>query len=212
MPLQDVHVRGLFKSTTLSSYYVKHMIAPLDVIAVLNNAKVQFMLVGAHGLSGWTKKPRATEDVDVLVATRHHKKALRALLEAFPHLDSKDLPVVTRLRDRETGAVAIDVMKPLQNPYTVALKNTHTVTADDQTYKVPSLEMALVMKFAAMISLYRDDAKKYMDAHDFIQIVQVNPELDLEQLSELGEYVYPGGGKEIVEKVRQVRSGERMNL
>jgi hypothetical protein len=51
-----------------------------------------------------------------------------------------------------------------------------------------------------------------MDAHDFIQIVDVNPDIDLETLAQLGELFYPGGGKEIVEKVRQVRAGEKLNL
>ena len=212
MPLPDVHAKGLFKSTTLSGYYVEHMIAPLDVIAVLNKAKVRFMLVGAHGLSGWTKKPRATEDVAVLVATQHHKKALRALQEAFPHLEPHDLPVVTRLRDPETGDVAIDVVKALMQPYAVALKHAHVVTAKGHTYKIPSLGMALVMKFSAMISLYRGETEKLQDAHDFRQIIEANPDLDLEELAELGEYAYPGGGKEIVEMVRRVRAGEKLVL
>jgi hypothetical protein len=212
MQLADIHARGLYKSTALSSYYVPRMIAPLDVITVLNNAKVQFMLVGAHGLSGWTRKPRATEDVDVLVAARHQKKAVRALLEAFPRLEAVDLPVVTRLRDRETKDVIVDVMKTLQQPYNVALKHTHAVKAGGQTYKIPSLEMALVMKFAPMISLYRGETEKLQDAHDFRQLIETNPELDLDKLTELGEYVYPGGGAEIVEMIRRVRAGEKLIL
>jgi hypothetical protein len=72
--------------------------------------------------------------------------------------------------------------------------------------------MALAMKFAPMISLTREDKKKHQDAHDFIQMVEVNPDIDLEQLAGLGELVYPGGGKELVEKVRQVRAGESLKL
>jgi hypothetical protein len=63
-----------------------------------------------------------------------------------------------------------------------------------------------------MISLNRADYKKYMDAADFIRIVNVNSDIDLEKLSQLGELVYPGGGKEIVEKIRQVRAGEKLQL
>jgi len=43
-------------------------------------------------------------------------------------------------------------------------------------------------------------------------VVKRNPEIDLEKLAELGDLVYPGGGKEIVEKVRQVRAGEKLIL
>ncbi len=212
MRLQDVHVRSLETSTTLSSYYMPHTIVPLDVISVLNAAGVNFMLVGAHGIGGWMDKPRATQDVDVIVATRHYKKSIKALLEAFSHLEADDHDVVTQLRDRETQKVAVDVMKQNQQLYRVALKHTHTVTSAGQTYKIPSLEMALAMKFAPMISLHRADIDKYQDAHDFGRMVLSNPDIDLEKLALLGELVYSGGGQEIVEKVRQVRAGEKLNL
>ena len=212
MQVQDVHARGFFKTTTLSSYFMERMIDPYELIGVLNAAKVRFLLVGAYGLSGWTKKPRATEDVDILVGKQHHQKALRAVLEAYPYLEPVDLPVVTRLRDPETGDVVIDLMKPLQEPYAVALKHTRTVSTKGHTYKIPSLEMALVMKFSAMISLYRAETEKVQDTHDFRQIIEVNPDIDLDKLAELGEYAYPGGGKEVVEMVRRVRAGEKLIL
>jgi hypothetical protein len=203
---------NLATSTAISSYYVEPFITPLEVITLLNNAGVNFMLVGAHALAGWTQAPRATQDVDVLVAAQGHKKAVAALLAAFPDLESYDVEVVTRLRHRDTKKVMIDVMKPKQPLHREALKHTTVVTIHGQQYKIPSLEMALAMKFAPRIGLLREDAKKYLDAHDFIQIVHSNPDIDLEKLAELGELVYPGGGQEIVEKVRQVLAGEKLNL
>jgi hypothetical protein len=65
------------------------MIPPLEVIRVLNEAKVRFMLVGAHGIAGWLPQARATNDVDVLVGYRQHHKATRALLAAFPDLQAE---------------------------------------------------------------------------------------------------------------------------
>src|SRR5436190_21280000 len=119
----DPHGLSLFKSSKLSGMYVPHLISPEDVIRVLNAAKVSFTLVGAHGLGGWTGKPRATEDVDVVVVQRHVKKAVAALTAAFANLDVDEHPAVVRLRDRDTGAVAIDVMKPNQPVIHAALKN-----------------------------------------------------------------------------------------
>ena len=189
-----------------------HFIRPEDVIRVLNAAKVSFTLVGAHGLGGWTGKPRATEDVDIVVVQRQVKKAVAVLTAAFPHLDVDDHPAVVRLRDRETGAVSIDVMKPNQAVVHAALKNTHTVRSGRLTYKVPSLEMALALKFAPMVSLNRADLDKGQDAVDFGRIVVANADIDLGKLAALGELVYPGGGKEIVEMVRRVRAGEQLIL
>jgi hypothetical protein len=212
MAVREIHSASLATSTALSAYYVADLITPLEVIRVLNEVEVRFVLVGAHGLGGWMRKPRATQDVDVVVGVRGHKKAVKALLAAFPQLEAEDYEVVTRLRDRETKDVAIDVMKPNQELFRAALKHTHAVESGGQSYKIPSLEMALALKFAPMISLNRRDIDKYQDAHDFGQIIFANPDIDLDKLAELGETVYPGGGQEIVEKVRQVRAGEKLNL
>ena len=212
MKVRDIHGRSLATSTALSEYYVPNLITPLDVIRVLNAANLRFMLLGLTGSAGGRASRAATEDVDVLVGTRGHRKAVRALLAAFPQLRAEDHEVVTRLRDPETKAVVIDVMKANQPLYRDALKHTHAVESEGQTYSIPSLELALAMKFSAMISLTRSDEKKHFDAGDFIRIVKANPDIDLEKLHALGQLVYNGGGAEIVEKVRQVRTGERMRL
>ena len=191
---------------------VNDSISPLEVIAALNEAGVRFLLVGAYGLVGWTKSSRATEDVDVIVPAKQHKKAVRTLLVAFPHLDLDDNPAVARLRDRETKEAIIDVIKPYQQLFQTALKNTHSVQSGEQSYNIPSLEMALTMKFAAMISPSRSDEKKHIDAHDFIRMIKVNTEISLEKVSELGEFVYPGGGKELLEKIAQVRQGQTLQI
>lgn len=213
MPVQarDIHAQSLVTSSALSEYYVPNLITPLEVIRVLNQAKVRFMLLGAHGIGGWTREPRATKDVDVLVAARGHKKAVHALLTAFPHLQAEDNPVVTRLRDSETETIVLDVMKPNQPLYHDALNHTHSVESGGQKYLIPSLEMALTMKFSAMMSLTRADDKKHYDAGDFIRMVKVNPGIDLEKLHTLGQLVY-NGGDEIVEMVRKVRAGEKLSL
>jgi hypothetical protein len=210
--VRDVHSFCLIRSTALSEYYVDKMIPPLDVIRVLNAAGARFMLVGLHGIGGWLRKPRATEDVGVLVAARSHKKAIQALLAAFSFLVAEDNEVVTRLRDPESGTVLIDVMKPNQPLFRETIKHTHQVEPGGQTYNIPTLEAALAMKFAPMVSLNRAGRDRLQDAHDFMYIVDNNPDIDLEQLEVFGQLVYNGGGAEIVEKVRQVRAGETLRV
>jgi len=209
---QNPHQEGLAISSAITSWYVKNMIPPREVIRVLTDAKVRFMLVGAHGIAGWLDEPRATQDVDVLVGYRQHQKATRALLAAFPHLQADDQEVVIRLSDPESGRVLIDVMKSVQPLHREGLRYATTVAWEGLTYKVPSLEMALALKFGPMVSIARADPKKYRDASDFMLMVKKNPNIDLAVLAELGELVYPGGGKEIVELVRKVRAGEKLQL
>jgi hypothetical protein len=212
MKLDNIHGKSLATSTALSSFAVANAITPLDVVSVLNKAGVSFVLVGAHGLSGWMDEPRATQDVDVIVADKHHTKAVTALLAAFPDLEVSEAPVVTRLREPNTKKVVLDLMRPNQQLFRSAFRHTKTVEVKGQRYRIPSLEMALAMKFALMVSLHRQDEDKYQDAHDFILMIKANPKIDLKKLSEMGELVYSGGGDEIVEMVRRVRAGEQLNL
>jgi hypothetical protein len=211
MHVQDYHARTLATSATLSRYYMPNAILPTDVIRVLNHERIPFVLVGAHAAFGWMQEGRTTKDVDVVVAARYHKKAVRVLLAQFKDLEEVELEVVSRLRDRRTREVAIDVMKP-RELYRAAFKHTHSVQSGRLTYRIPTLEMALAMKFAPMTSPNRDGAKKLIDAHDFIMMVRANPEIDLDKLAALGELVYPTGSREILELVRRVRSGETLIL
>jgi hypothetical protein len=211
MDAATIHSRSLAKSSTLTGFQVMDAINPLDVVTVLNRISASFVLVGAYGLAGWRQSARATEDVDLVIAAKHHKKATAALLQAFPQLEADDQEVVTRLCDRTTHEVAIDLMKP-NGVYRAAFKHTTKVRLGNEECRIPTLEMALATKFAPMVSLVRVDEKKLIDAADFIRIVKVNADIDLETLAELGDLVYPGGGKEIVELVRKVRAGERLQL
>src|SRR5262245_65164507 len=91
---------------------VKNVISPLDIIKLLNANRISFVLVGAHGLAGWLKEPRATQDVDLVVADKHLKKTTRLLLAAYPQLKPQAFEVVIRLKDRDTDVTLIDLMKP----------------------------------------------------------------------------------------------------
>jgi len=212
MKVLDVHKSSLEASSTLTGYSMARFVRPEELIAVLNKARVSFVLVGLHGLSGWLKEPRATQDVDVIVAIKHLRKAVSAILAAFDFLEAEEHDVVMRFLDRDTRQVLIDVMKPNQQLFRAAFRNVHTVRSGKQSYRIPSLEMAIAMKFAPMIRLHRKDADKYQDAHDFILMIQANANIDLNKVKELGELVYPGGGAELLEMVRRVRAGEKLNL
>jgi hypothetical protein len=188
------------------------MVSPQEVITVLNRAKISFVLVGAFGLALWRKEARGTEDVDVVVAAKQVKKAVRVLLDAFPQLEPVDFEVVVRLRDRETQEVFVDVKKPLQQPYREVFKHPHTVSSEGQTYRIPSLEMAVVMKFASMTSLNRAVEDSYRDAHDFIRMIKNNPEFDKDKVGELASLIYPEAGKVVLDLARKAQAGEKLNL
>lgn len=175
------------------------MITPAKLIGVLNRAGVSFVLMGNYGMTGWRGEERATQVVDVLVRKSHLRKAEKAIRKAFPKLEAEDFPAVTRFLEPATGKVLIDMMKPIDPIYRAVFKYTIAV---GKTHRIPDLEMALVCKFAAMISPGRLKSKKQTDAGDFIEMVKHNYQaIDLDKLRLLGEIVYAGGGREVAEYV-----------
>ena len=184
-------------------------IGPSDVARVLNAAGVKFVLVGAHALSAYTGKPRATMDVDVI--SDSPKKAMQALTKAFPSLEIQDHPVVIRfLRDKQE---AIDVIKASTSLiFKRILKLTRTITISGEPVPVPVLEAALAAKFAAMTNPARKITDRQQDGVDFARAVEANKRIDLALVQELGELVYMGGGKEILKLVHDAKAGRRLKF
>ena len=205
------HQRALTTSTVLTGYFREMyrpgatMVSPKKVIRVLNEAKVRFVLMGTHGLGGWRSMARATQDVDVLVAKRDHAKAVRALRDVYPKLIVEEGVIVTRFKDPVTEEPRIDLMKPLQKVYQLVFRYTHKVA---ESHRVPDLEMALISKFAAMVSPHRQKSKKIIDAGDFADIVETHHKnIDRPKLVRLAEMVFSGGSAEVIKLVDDILAG-----
>jgi hypothetical protein len=152
---QKRHTEALNTSSFLTTVYrqmyqpMAARIAPTRVVKVLREAGVVGLLLGTHGVGGYRSEPRATQDVDVLIKKKDHAKAIRAIQEAFPKLEVNDTPVVTRFVDPHSGKPVIDLMKPTDALFKVAFRFSLPV---GETHRIPDLELALVTKFAAMVS------------------------------------------------------------
>jgi hypothetical protein len=78
---------------------------------------------------------------------------------------------------------------------------------------VAGLEMALAMKFAAMVSPHRENRKKHQDTADFMGIVENNRDaIKRLKLRRLGEKVYRGGGNEILQLVDDTLAGRQITI
>src|SRR5262245_53318078 len=114
----------------------RKMYDPIDVIGVLNKAKVRFILVGAHGLAEWVDDPRQTQDVDFVVMNKHQKRATQAVRDAYPELEVEDHEVVVRFRTSDTKRVVIDLIKQ-QALFREAFKHVEERKHGKQTYLIP---------------------------------------------------------------------------
>ncbi len=135
---------------------------------------------------------------------------MRTIQAAFPKLEMHDTPVVTRFTDPYNGKPVIDLMKPNDELLKVAFRFSLSVA---ETHRVPQLELALVTKFAAMVSPNREQAKKLVDAGDFVDMVVENlPAIDEEKLRTLANKVYRRGGTEIIQLVRDVEADRPIRI
>lgn len=78
--------------------------------------------------------------------------------------------------------------------------------------RLPTVEAAVAMKFAAVISPNRGNDSRPQDRSDLASLVTLHRNLKLEVLKELGDLVYPGGGKELQDFCTAVWAGKSVSL
>jgi hypothetical protein len=198
--------------------------SPVDlnvILRTLTEKRIPFVLTGAHGIAGWTGKPRNTEDVDVLVkAGRNHGRAVKAIRTLYPQLEVRTFTGLTAFFIPGETSSVIDVACPYRTDQEETLANpVWTENKEDGLrYRVPALEAALANKYGAMLTLTRDLEARMQDTVDFARMVAHSSDagrqpIDLEKLRALGEKVWPGGGgREILRMVEQVKGGKPFNL
>jgi hypothetical protein len=179
-------------------------ISPQDVIDVLVAADVKnWVLMGLHGYVGYLPDPRATQDVDIMVPYSQRKRAQAAIHKAWPALVVRELSQVVRFMDpkdldsKGQPKPVIDLMLPWGKFQETILKEF--VSVDRQTkHRIPTLEAALVAKYAALVSGHRDSSKKSYDAGDFRRMVRANYDrIKRGDLVRLASEVWEQGGTEI---------------
>jgi hypothetical protein len=195
------------------------MVDVYEIVRTLRAKKVPFVLTGAYGISGWTGRPRATLDVDILVkGGRNHARAVKALRERYPSLEVRQFAGVTGFFLPGEKESLIDVTYPHRADIAETLATAIWVEERGERYRVPTLEAALANKYGAMITPTRALGKRGQDAVDFTFMVQHSTDegrqpIDLAKLAALGEKVWPGGGRaEILRLVEEVREGRMPNV
>ncbi len=198
--------------------------SPVDlnlILRTLTQKRIPFVLTGAHGMSGWTGKPRNTQDVDLLVkAGRNYARAVKAIKALYPQLEVRDFTGVTAFFVPCEKISVIDVTFPHGADVEETLANPTWIKNKEQglRYRIPSLAEALANKYGAMLTLTRDLDKRLQDIVDFTRMVQHSADegqqpIDLNRLEVLGEKVWPGGGgREILSLVEKVKAGRAIHL
>src|SRR5207302_266237 len=116
----------------------------------LTRKKIPFVLTGAHGIGGWTGRPRSTQDVDILVkGGRNHGRAVAALKALYPQLEVRDFAGVTAFFIPGERESVLDVTYPHRADLEETL--AHPIWTENREqglrYRIPALEAALANKY-----------------------------------------------------------------
>jgi hypothetical protein len=199
-------------------------VSPVDLnqlLRMLRQKKVPFVLTGAHALGGWTGRPRATHDIDILVsAGRTHTRAVKSIQTLYPELEPHSFPGGIAFFISGEKDPVIDVAYPFRGDLEETL--IHSVWVEEKAqgvrYRIPALENTLANKYGAMKTLARELGTRQLDGVDFgwmevHSLDEGRQPIDPEKLAALGEKVWSGGGgKEILRLVEEVKAGRAIQL
>jgi hypothetical protein len=205
------HAYAIRKSTWITSEFRRvHRkgamdITPQDVIDALNAGGVKnWVLMGLHGYVGYMPNPRATQDVDIMVPYSARQRAKKAIATRWPNLEVRELSQVTRFADpadldaEGRPKPVVDLMHPW-SPFQELILKEYVFVDEATQHRLPTLEAALVSKYAAVVSPHRDIEKKEYDAGDFRRLVKANrARIREDDLRRLAGLVWEGGADEIV--------------
>jgi hypothetical protein len=216
------HAYGLHKSRMLTTDYRTRLrrggvdVTPHEVIDCLRTAGVKdWILMGLHGYVGYLPMPRATQDVDVMVPYSQKNRATKAIAKQWPTLAMQELSQVIRFADPadldndSKPKPVIDIMLPYSKFQETILKEC--VVEDAETgSRYPTIEAAIISKYAPLVSPHRSRDKKSYDAADLRKIIRNTPqkELDEAMLHRLGNEVWEHGGDEVLRFIEAAHNEE----
>jgi hypothetical protein len=204
------HAYGIRKSTWITSEFRRlHRkgamdITPQDVIdALIAGGVKNWVLMGLHGYVGYMPEPRATQDVDIMVPYNARARASKAVITRWPTLQVRELSQVTRFADPADldaeghAKQVIDLMHPW-SPFQELILKEYVIVDEATQHRLPTLEAALVSKYAAMISPFRSRDDKRQDSADFSRLVNANRDrIRGDDLRRLAGLVWERGADEI---------------
>lgn len=208
-------IENLQKSFELSSQQTEDVINPLEVAAIFEDQKFSYVLIGGHMLSFYTGIARATVDVDFIIGNADFARASKAINKTYQQFKETDrvYHVTYDTKKNVVDPERIDLIKDVFPLFREVVKQySVTLREGKSTVKIPTIEAAIALKFAASISPNRGDENKPIDNADLLRLIKSTAKFDEKALLALGELVYTGGGKELVSVVNDMKSGKSVSL
>ena len=175
-----------------------------DVINTLNESGILSVVVGGIVVGCYSGRPRATQDLDIIVSERPNLPTLKRIgkivgakkMEKHPSFIS--FIVSSVVGDREI----VDLITSRAGSYGLALENTKRIIVNGIAISIPTIEMMIVLKYTSAVNPIREKAKQMQDWADIYSIIDAHPGISQGSLERLANCVVPGYGDDLKRKVK----------
>ena len=168
-------IENLQKSFELSSQQTEDVVNPLEVAALFEDQKFSYVLIGGHMLSFYTGIARATVDVDFIIGNADFSRASKIINKSYQQFKETDrvYHVTYDTKKNVVDPERIDLIKDVFPLFREVVKQySITLREGKSTVKIPTIEAAIALKFAASISPNRGDENKPIDNADLLRLIK----------------------------------------
>jgi|GEM_PF-3033896 len=178
----------------------------LNVVAqALAEVEARHLIVGGFAVGALTARPRATVDIDIMIAREDAGPFEEALARRLGPLEIERYRSLDRIK-----RPAIDLI--MSDPTALRRESLRAEHGQDVelagvVVRLPVPELAVVLKYASMVSRSRsaDDARQ--DLADLGRLLTNNPALDDALLARLAKTLHTRSPKELPRIIATLRAG-----
>lgn len=180
----------------------------VGVSKILSQSGIRSVMIGGLVVGCHSGRPRATQDIDVIVDVLEIPKTVinklgslvgSKKLEKHPSFIS--FMKKTALGDREV----LDIITSKAGSYGMVFDNCVKLNISGNDVYIPSAEMMVVLKYTAAVNPIRQKAKQAQDWADIYAILDANSKINVYSVSYLADLVVPGWGEDLGNKIKSHR-------
>jgi len=176
----------------------------LAVISEINKANIPCVVIGGIVVGCHTGRPRATQDLDLIVDHEPGKAVLNRIgkivgAEKVEKYDSfLSFVVDSPIGSREI----VDLITSKAGSYGMVFDNYLEIMISGVSIKIPTVEMMIVLKHTAAVNPIRTKSKQAQDWADIFAMLDVNKKINVQAVIRMANSVVPGFGDDLKRAIR----------
>ena len=205
---RDSALKGLKYKRSLELLFVDgiqmSVKSSLDVIGEFNSANIPCVVIGGIVVGCYTGRPRATQDLDLIVFQVPGKNILNKIgkIIGASKIEKYD-SFLSFIVDSPVGQrEIIDLITSRAGSYGMVFDNSIELVVDGVKIKIPTVEMMIVLKHTAAVNPIRSKSKQAQDWADIFAMLDANKQINEQAIVRMANSVVPGYGDDLKRVIR----------